>query len=62
MLNPRYQLSLAVPPRASCPIVVPKPFEKLSWNVWPPATFSMPNVPWSTPGVLPVRGMNSPTR
>ena len=30
--------------------VVPKPFEKLSWNTCPPARFSMPNVPWLTPG------------
>ena len=50
MLKPRYQSSLPVPPRASWPIVVPKPFEKLSWNTWPPARFSMPKVPWLTPG------------
>ena len=42
MLNPRYQSSLPVPPRASWPIVVPKPFEKFSWNTCPPARFSMP--------------------
>ncbi len=35
-LNPRYQLSLAVPPRATCASVVAKPFEKFSWKTWPP--------------------------
>ena len=35
-LKPKYQLSLPVPPRATCASVVAKPFEKFSWNTWPP--------------------------
>ena len=32
MLNPMYQSSVSVPPRASWAIVVPMPLEKLNWN------------------------------
>src|SRR5688500_8030948 len=62
ILNPIYQSSFDEPPRASWLIVLPRPLEKLNWKTCPPARFSMPNVPWCTPGSWPSRGMNSPTR
>ena len=43
--------SLLMPLRASWPSVVPKPFDKLIWNVWPPDRISIPKLPWSTPGL-----------
>ena len=33
-----------LPPRATWASVVPKPFEKFSWKMWPPARFSMPKL------------------
>ena len=36
MLKPMNQVSSPTPPRAICASVVPKPFEKFSWKLWPP--------------------------
>ena len=46
-----YQESWLMPPRAICPSVVPKPFEKLTWKVCPPARLSRPKLAWPTPGL-----------
>ena len=50
MLNPMYHESFEMPPRAIWPSDVPKPFEKLIWNVWPPTRFSIAKLAWFTPG------------
>ena len=52
MLKPRYQLSSSTPPRATCASVVPKPFEKFSWKLWPPARFSIAKLTCVASGVV----------
>ena len=62
MLKPKYQLSPDLPPRAISPSVVPKPFEKFSWKLCPPARFSIAKLPLTFEGrvdgtlVWPPRG------
>ena len=54
-MNPRNQSSFVNPPRAICDIVVPMPFEKLSWKTCPPERFSIPKLACVTPGSWPAK-------
>ena len=53
---------LTGPPRAIWPMVVANESEMFSWNMCPPARFSIATPPWLTPGRKPDRrGLNSMT-